>query len=235
RTWEYGRTTENEQFLVSELIEGYSLAYLVDMQNETLQKGRLRILIELAEAIEYLHAHKWIHRDVCPRNVLIDMEGKVKLIDFGLVVPNLPAFQLPGNRTGTANYMAPELIKRQHTDERIDIFSFAVTCFEVYTKTFPWPVTNNQPGLEAMLKRINQNSRHINEVLPTIDEQVGSIIMRGLEIDPNNRWPSITEMLAGLREAHARLDKPVPAAAKDPKKGPPRRLRDDLEWQFRPQ
>ena len=46
-------------------------------------------------------------------------------------LPNLPAFQMPGNRTGTANYMAPELIKRQHTDERIDIFSFSVTCFEI--------------------------------------------------------------------------------------------------------
>jgi serine/threonine protein kinase len=235
RTWEYGRTTDNEQFLVCELIDGCSLAYLVDMQNEVLQKGRLRILTELAEAIAYLHEHKWIHRDVCPRNVLIDKEGRVKLIDFGLVVPNLPAFQMPGNRTGTANYMAPELIKRQHTDERIDVFSFAVTCFEMYTKAFPWPVTNSAPGLEAMLKRINQNSRHIREVLPEIDEQVGSIIMRGLEIDPHNRWPSIGEMLTALREARARLEKPPEAPAKAPKKGPPRRRRDDLEWQFRPQ
>lgn len=235
RTWEFGRTLDNEQFLVSELIDGYSLSYLVDMQNELMQKERLRIIIELGEAVEYLHQNKWIHRDLCPRNVLLDKEAHVKLIDFGLVVPNIPAFQAPGNRTGTAAYMAPELIKRHHTDERLDIYSYATTCYEMYSKTFPYPIATSGPGLEAMLKRINQNPRDIREVVPEIDEQVATTIMRGLEIDPHNRWKSVSEMLAEFRAAHERLTTPVAVKAKSAKKDPPRRKRDDLadEWQFR--
>ena len=60
---------------------------------------------------------------------MVTEDNQLKLIDFGLVVPNTPPFQAPGNRTGTANYMAPELIKRQRTDQRIDVFSYAVTCW----------------------------------------------------------------------------------------------------------
>src|SRR5947208_2253768 len=55
RTFEHGRTTEDEQFLVMEIIEGIGLAYLVDTQNEVMQKHRLRIMIELGEALQYLH------------------------------------------------------------------------------------------------------------------------------------------------------------------------------------
>ena len=167
---------------VMELIEGISLAYLVDSQNEAMQTHRLRLMIELGEAIEYLHKENWIHRDICPRNVLLDKELSLHLIDFGLVVPNTAAFREPGNRTGTANYMAPELIKRQRTDQRIDVFSYAVTCFEMYCRTLPWPSVTGA-SLEMVLKRINQKPQEIQEIVQ-LDAQIGCAIMKGLDLDP---------------------------------------------------
>ncbi len=230
RTWEFGRTLGNEQFLVMELIDGFGLSYLVDMQNEEMQKNRLRIMVELAEAIHYFHHEQWIHRDICPRNILIDSQGSVKLIDFGLVVPNTPAFQEPGNRTGTANYMAPELIKRQHTDQRIDVFSFAITCFEMYTKTYPWPPLGT--GLDGMLKRINTPPRDIRELVPKIDKQVADTIMRGLAIEPNNRCQTVVEMLQQFREARVRLKDPT--LKKDRTAGAKKPQDDHADkWQFR--
>lgn len=231
-TLEHGRTTRGEQFLVMELIEGIGLAYLVDSQNEVMQKHRLRIMLELGEAIEYLHKENWIHRDICPRNVLIDKEYSTRLIDFGLVVPNTAAFQEPGNRTGTANYMAPELIKRQRTDQRIDIFSYAVTCYEMYTRALPWPALTSA-SLEMVLKRINQKAQEIQDLVQ-LDGQIGSAIMKGLESDPRNRWQSMTEMLTELREAVERLAPAAkqPAADAGAKK---RKRRDDFadKWQFK--
>ena len=230
RTWEHGHTLANEQFLVMELIEGYGLSYLIDMQNEMLREHRLRLIVELAEAIHYFHHRNWIHRDICPRNVLIDRNASVKLIDFGLVVPNTPAFQEPGNRTGTANYMAPELIKRQHTDQRIDVFSFAVSCYEMYTKDLPWPALGI--GIDGMLKRINQPPRDIRELVPDIDEQVAATIMRGLEPAPGDRWQGMIEVLMQFREARARLNDPtLPPDSPDSAPKP----RDDHadKWQFR--
>ena len=198
RTIEYGRTTDDEQFLVMEFVEGVSLTFLVDSQNEVMEKYRLRIMVQLGEAIEYLHQQNWIHRDICPRNVLIDNDGNAYLLDFGLVVPNTANFRKPGNRTGTANYMAPELIKRQTTDQRLDIFSFAVTCFEMYAKKLPW---DSAESLEAIVQHINKPPNDIRTYVPGIDEEVATTIMKGLEREPQGRWQTMEEMLIPLRNA----------------------------------
>jgi serine/threonine protein kinase len=202
-TLEHGITTDNEPFLVMDFVEGFGLSFLVDMQNETMQKHRLNFIVQLAQGIEYFHTEGFIHRDLCPRNVLVDPKGVIKLIDFGLVVPNTPAFQAPGNRTGTASYMAPELIKRQRTDQRLDIFSFAVTCFEMYTKMMPW---ESGETLEAIMQHINKPPKDIRDLVEGIDEQIASTIMKGLERDPQDRWQTISEMLVQLREAKQRLE-----------------------------
>ncbi len=197
-TYEYGITTKDEQFLVMEFIEGMSLAYLIDVQNDVMKKNRLRIIVELGEAIEYFHRQNWIHRDICPRNVMVDTKLATKLIDFGLVVPNIAEYQAPGNRTGTATYMAPELIKRQKTDQRIDIFAYAVTCFEMYTKELPWP---GGETLEAVVQHINLPPKELRKLVPEIDPVIAKTIMRGLALQPQDRWPTMGQMLQPLREA----------------------------------
>jgi serine/threonine protein kinase len=198
-----GITQDGEQFLVMEFVDGLGLSYLVDVQNDVMRKNRLSFMIQLGDAIRYFHDEKWIHRDICPRNVMVtDGDLKVKLIDFGLVVPNTPPFQAPGNRTGTANYMAPELIKRQRTDQRIDVFSYSVTCYEMFTRRYPWEAAES---LEAVLQHINTPPHDIREAVPGLDEQVAAAIMKGLEVNPSQRWPSIHPMLHQFREAQERL------------------------------
>lgn len=202
RTYEFGYTKENEQFLVMEFVEGVGLSFLVDMQNETMKQHRLDLMIELGDAIEYFHEKGWIHRDICPRNILVDSEDHIKLIDFGLVVPNTPEFRRPGNRTGTANYMAPELIKRQKTDQRLDIFSYAVTCYEMYTKRLPWKAAET---LEAVMQHINRPPHDIRELVPEIDEDVAETIMKGLAAQPDDRWQKVEHMTKRFRAARERL------------------------------
>jgi len=198
QTFEHGITTKNEQFLVMEFVEGMSLSYLIDVQNDVMKKNRLRFIVELGEAIEYFHRQNWIHRDICPRNIIIDQKLSTKLIDFGLVVPNIAEFQAPGNRTGTATYMAPELIKRHRTDQRIDIFAYAVTCFEMYTKELPWP---GGETLEAVVQHINLPPKELQKLVPEIDPLVAKTIMKGLASRPEDRWPTMGQMLQPLRES----------------------------------
>lgn len=206
RTFEHGITTDNEQFLVMEFLEGYGLSFLIDMQNEVMRENRLRLMIELGQAIDYLHRNEWIHRDLCPRNVLIDDQKHIKVIDFGLAVPNTPDFQKPGNRTGTAAYMAPELIRRQRTDQRIDIFSYAVTCYEMFTKRNPWEVGTAIASLEAAMQRLNTSPRDIRELVPKLDDNLADIIMRGVEINPDDRWQKVGDMVNALGQARQRLE-----------------------------
>jgi len=137
KTLEVGRTLEDETFLVMDYVEGSGLGLLVDLQSEDMRRYRTRYMIQIGEALAYFHEQNYIHRDVCPRNIMVTEDHRIQLIDFGLTVPNTPDFQKPGNRTGTANYMAPELIKRRPTDHRIDVFSYAVTCYEMYASGIP--------------------------------------------------------------------------------------------------
>ena len=202
RTLEHGITTEDEQFLVMEFVEGVGLSMLVELQDDRMKRYRLSYMIQIGDALDYLHQQQFIHRDICPRNILVSYENKIKLIDFGLVVPNTPPFRQPGNRTGTANYTAPELIKRQPTDERIDIFSYAVTCYELYTKRHPWDAALT---LDAVIQHINKPPKDIRELVPKIDEQIGDTIMKGLEARPDDRWRSMSEMTQEFRQAEARL------------------------------
>jgi serine/threonine protein kinase len=202
RTYEHGITTNDEQFLVMDFIEGVGLSYLIDVQNERMCDNRISYMAQLGDAVDYLHRHNWIHRDVCPRNVLIDESEQVTLIDFGLVVPNTEAFRAPGNRTGTPLYMAPELIKRQRTDERIDIFSYAVSCFEMYTQRMPWEAGDT---LESVMQHINVPPKDIRTFCTDLDDQVADAIMHGLAMDPDRRWSSAKKMADEFRAAGRRL------------------------------
>lgn len=195
QTFDYGITTNNEQFIVMEYVDGMSLSYLVDVQNDVMKKNCLRFIVQLGEALEYFHEQNWIHRDICPRNVVVDQHLSVKLIDFGLVVPNTPEYQAPGNRTGTAMYMAPELVKRQKTDQRIDIFAYAVTCFEMLAKELPWA---GGESLETVVQRINLPPKDLKKLVPGIDPIVAKAIMRGLAREPADRWQTMSKMLEPL-------------------------------------
>ncbi len=204
RTIEVGQTTENEPFVIMEYIEGCGLGLLVDLQNERMTRYRIRYMIEIGDALSYFHKQDWIHRDICPRNIMVSEDNHIRLIDFGLTVPNTPDFRKPGNRTGTANYMAPELIKRQPTDQRIDVFSYAVTCYEMYTKRHPWDAAMT---IDAVMQHINKPPIPIKDLCPRMDDEIAEIIMKGLEANPGERWQSMDEMVVALRKAESRLVK----------------------------
>jgi serine/threonine protein kinase len=174
----------------------------VDLQNDRMKSYCLSYCVQIGEALDYLHANDWIHRDLCPRNILVQDGDIIKLIDFGLMVPNTPEFRRPGNRTGTANYMAPELIKRLPTDQRIDIFSYAVTCFEMFSKQLPWPSADS---LETVLQHVNSPPRDLKKLVPDLDDQLAGMIMKGIERNPEDRWRTTRRMVNELREAATRL------------------------------
>jgi serine/threonine protein kinase len=98
--------------------------------------------------------------------------------------------------------MAPELIKRLRTDHRIDVFSYAVTCYEMWAKQLPWEAVET---MDAVRKHINQPPKKLRELVPGIDEEVAEVIMRGLQSHPDNRWASVEQMLVRLRNAKERL------------------------------
>jgi serine/threonine protein kinase len=192
RTLECGLTKQNEQFLVMDYIDGAGLSVYVEMQNEAMKKHRLDWMIELGEAIQHFHTQGYIHRDLCPHNVLLDRQYSIKLIDFGLAVPDKPEFRVPGNRTGKASYMAPELIKRQATDKRIDVFSYAVTCYEMCCKQLPF---EGGQSLQVVVQSMNRPPKDLLKLAPEIDPAIVAVIMKGLNKEPDQRWSTAQAMV----------------------------------------
>lgn len=200
-TYEHGVTTKGEPYLVMEWVEGSGLNYLIETKSAKLNGHRIEYMKQLCDAIAYLHSQKYLHRDLCPRNVMVTNDGVVKLIDFGLTIPYEPAFCLSGNRTGTVDYIPPEVIKGAKTDHRVDVFALGVTAFEVITGELPWA---RSPSSEDTIRRhLNTPARSPKEVMPKIPDELCNVLLKCVERDAHARYASakdFKEALEGLRK-----------------------------------
>lgn len=199
RTFEHGLTTRKEQYLVMELIDGTGLNFLVETRSPKLVEMRIDLLKQFALGLEFIHNRKFMHRDVCPRNAMVSTEGVLKIIDFGLTIPYTPDFCKPGNRTGTPNYLAPEVIKRQSTDHRVDLFALGVTAYEMFTFDMPW---EKGESMQILLKHVNTPGRDPRDLRPDIDEKTAQFLAKSIARDPKQRFQTAGE----FREALERLE-----------------------------
>ncbi len=197
-TYECGLTTEDQPYLLMEYLEGPGLQQLVYNRDPILQQLRVRIVRQMAEALKAVHDAGFIHRDICPRNFLFTTREctDIKLIDFGLTLPARKEFMQPRNRTGTPLYMAPEIIRRRHTDQRVDIFAFGVTAYHVITYELPWPTTELS-GLAA-LAHDTQPPRDIRQYCPNLNETLAKAIMKCMEPAPKDRFQSIDQFMLAI-------------------------------------
>jgi len=195
-TYEYGTTTDGSPYVVMEYLEGAGLNSLIVARSPHLDGRRVRFLRQAAEAIAEVHAAGFMHRDICPRNLLMTADGEnVKLTDFGLTLPATRIFMQPGNRTGTPNYMAPELVRRKPTDQRVDVFAFGVTAYEICTFQLPW--LSGATGLAAMPH--DRPPTDIRKYRPQIHLTLAQAIHSCIEPDVNKRCPSMEKFLYMIR------------------------------------
>jgi len=202
QTFEYGLTFQGEQFILFELIDGVGLNYMIENRKLTSDKLKIDLLVQAADGIEYIHKQGYLHRDICPRNMMVTNEGVLKIIDFGLAIPYKPDFCRPGNRTGTPDYMAPELIKRQRTDHRVDMFALGVTAYEVFTNTFPW---ERSQSIQTLQDHVNLTGRDPRDWRKDLPAPVAEFLIKAIHREPSQRWQNPGE----FREAIKALSKVV--------------------------
>lgn len=196
RTIEQGTSTDNEPYIVMEFLDGPGLNSLVVGRSQKLDGRRMKLLRQAAESLAAVHRAGYIHRDICPRNFVVDKNcDSLKLIDFGLTLPAVPPFTLPGNRTGTANYMAPEVVRRRPTSQKVDVFSFGVTAYELCAFELPWP---RGTGVAAMTHG-TQEPADIHQFCPRIDPRLERAIYACLESEPDKRPDSLEEFLKMIK------------------------------------
>ena len=103
----------------------------------------------------------------------------------------------PGNRTGTPLYMSPEIVRRRSTDKRVDIFSFAVTCYHLITFDLPWQISDTSG--RAALHHDTSPPRDILEHRPQMDKNLAQAIMGAMNANPDTRTPDIETFLKQIR------------------------------------
>lgn len=208
RTYEHGITLDGERYIVMEFVDGVSLKFVREA-TKTGVRAKVQLLAQAADALTAVHAAGFIHHDVNPNNFLVDRDNVVRLIDFGLTVPNIPAFRRPGNRTGMLQYMAPELIRREPTDERIDTFGFGVMAFELLTGKLPFGGGNS---LAQLTQRINSDPLDAAVLNPRLSDDLVAILNKTLARNRNERWPMAT-LGDALREVKPKRDTKADAEA----------------------
>jgi serine/threonine-protein kinase len=197
-TYEFGVTTTGQEYIMMEYINGPGLDISIRQRDPSMFPNRIKLIREMAEAIQSVHEHGFIHRDVCPRNFICYKDFTwLKLIDFGLTVPDEPPYRMPGNRTGTPQYMAPEVVRRRATDRTLDIFSFGVTAYRFLTFEHPWRSTDTTG--KAALAHDTSEITPILEHLPKLNRKLASAIHKCLEVNPDKRMPSCKQFLTSIR------------------------------------
>jgi serine/threonine protein kinase len=206
RTYEYGLTTAGQYFIVMDMIEGPRLDVLIDSKNRQLAGNRIKILVQVAQGLEYMHQQKFVHRDLSPRNILVDHAGTAKIFDFGLTLPTGLEFTRPGDGLGMPEYTAPEsfkritpymdpaLFRRGRADHRIDLFGLGVTAYETLTGRLPWEEAGSASA----------RVRDPRDFAPKMDAETADFLKKAIHPELDERFRTAREMREELNALPAR-------------------------------
>lgn len=198
RTYEFGFTSTGIEYILMEFINGPGVNVLVKQRNQAFLPFRLDLIRQMALSLQSVHDAGFIHRDVCPRNfICAENLESLKLIDFGLTVPDQAPYRMPGNRTGTPQYMAPEIVRRRNTDRRVDLFAFGVTAYRVLTFEHPWGTTDTT-GLAA-LAHDTRSFTDIRVHRPNLHPKLAEAVHQCLAVSAKDRMDSCKRFLSRIR------------------------------------
>jgi len=196
---------DGRHLLVMELVEGQSLDRHIPVGGMALP-SLLDVAIPLADALAAAHTRGIVHRDLKPANVMVDGQGRVKVLDFGLAkTMGADAAALeetrvdltqPGLIVGTMPYMAPEQIEGRAVDARVDIFALGVMLYELATGKRPFMGDSSPTVLASILR---DHPRPIAEERPDLPSHLGRVIARCLEKRPDERIQTARDVLNELK------------------------------------
>ena len=208
---------ESEHFIVMELLDG-------ELLGDRIRRGQLDVdsllglSVQIVDALESAHSKGIVHRDLKPANIFITSRGQAKILDFGIakidspqkpdgssLVATIRKDQLTsaGTTMGTVSYMSPEQARGEVTDARTDLFSFGTVMYQMATGVLPFPGETSAVVFDSIL---NRDPAPVNQINPSLPQELGRIFEKALEKDRSLRYQSATEFKTDLLRLKRDLD-----------------------------
>jgi eukaryotic-like serine/threonine-protein kinase len=191
-------------FLVMELIEGDTLREHLNEQGRLSIKDGLKFLLPVLSAVGAAHRLGIVHRDLKPENILISRDGRIKVADFGLAKGPLLGETLEASVVlGSVSYLSPEQVQRGVADSRSDIYSIAITAFEIFTGQKPF--TGEEP-IQIAYMHVNNRVPRISTIIKDVPKELDDLIYAATSANPDERPRDGTEFFEKLTKVNQRLN-----------------------------
>jgi len=186
---------EHQPYMVMEFVDGESLADVIRKKRSLTLDQKLSYLEQICSGLHFAHRAGIVHRDIKPANVMVDREGTVRILDFGIARIEGSAMTQDGALMGSLNYMSPEQMLGRPIDHRSDIFSVGSLAYELvgYQQAF-------KGGLnDGLLQRLpHEDPPPLHDVAPDTPWALEEIVTRALQKAPDSRFQDLAEMRTAL-------------------------------------
>ncbi|MBC7541134.1 MAG: serine/threonine protein kinase, partial [Candidatus Sericytochromatia bacterium] len=198
--YDYGQTEDGRQYMVQELLQGRSLAQMLQTYAPLPIDLVIKASIQACQALDYAHDAGIIHRDVKPGNMILLDIGTLKLMDFGIarLETGSAGMTKAGNILGSLLYISPEqLINAGKVDRRADIYSLGVSIYEMLTGRLPYGGDNIGELVMAIMQSVPGRPSQIN---PQVLQPLEDIILRAMSKEADKRFARASEMAQALNQ-----------------------------------
>jgi len=191
----------NKPYLVMEYVDGESLGQRLLREGKLPEAEAVRLIVQVAQALDYAHQRKLIHRDIKPDNILVGADGNAKLTDLGLAKnmdgdTNLTRTQ---SSLGTPNFMAPEQFEdAKRAEPRSDLYSLAATLYMAVTGELPFSGRSVKAVATIYKKKLANDIAPPGQLVPGLSAEVEGAILKGMRASRKERHASVREFVECL-------------------------------------
>jgi serine/threonine protein kinase len=179
-----------------EFVEGESLRSALNRFGGLPPRKAIDLALQICSGLKEAHAQGIVHRDLKPENIMIDAQGNVKIMDFGIARSMEAVTRMTGSMVGTPAYMAPEQVGGKPVDYRTDVYSLGLILYEMFTGTQAFRADN---AVAVALKQMRESPVPPHEIDPQIPVPIERAILKCVEKEPAKRFQTIADTESAIR------------------------------------
>lgn len=184
------------RYIVMEYIDGITLKEYIDQQGRLDWKETVHLVTQILRALQHAHDRGIIHRDIKPQNIMMFMDGSIKVMDFGIAKFTYElGITATAQTIGSVHYISPEQASGKTTDGKSDIYSVGILMYEMLTGKKPFDTDN---PVTVAIMQMNDTAEKPRSVNPDIPEGMEEIILKAIEKNPADRYQSARDMIKDI-------------------------------------